>query len=150
MALCSTTNNGKKKDICILCFDMLCRCYLGVELLSEGSESNLKTLWHHSDAVMCCSLKVFFNLNPENLQVLCLYSALYSLEQFLCSFFHKRSNHFSMIIKPFFMSEHVANLQRCQEFGLEVCIIYNNILFPPAHMLIQLPKWEVPKLISTT
>ncbi|KAG2691887.1 hypothetical protein I3760_08G026900 [Carya illinoinensis] len=33
------------------------RCYLGVELLSEGSESNLKTLWHHSDAVMCCSLK---------------------------------------------------------------------------------------------
>ncbi|XP_054789068.1 homeobox-leucine zipper protein ATHB-8-like [Prosopis cineraria] len=34
------------------------RCYLGVELLkSEGSESILKSLWHHSDAVMCCSLK---------------------------------------------------------------------------------------------
>lgn len=36
------------------------RCYLGVELLkscSEVSESILKTLWHHSDAIMCCSLK---------------------------------------------------------------------------------------------
>ncbi|GMH11850.1 hypothetical protein Nepgr_013691 [Nepenthes gracilis] len=36
------------------------RCYLGVELLkpsTEGSESVLKTLWHHSDAVLCCSLK---------------------------------------------------------------------------------------------
>ncbi|KAM7475998.1 hypothetical protein LguiB_023241 [Lonicera macranthoides] len=36
------------------------RCYLGVELLksgSEGGESVLKTLWHHSDAIMCCSLK---------------------------------------------------------------------------------------------
>jgi hypothetical protein len=32
-----------------------------VELLKsngEGSESILKTLWHHSDAIMCCSLKV--------------------------------------------------------------------------------------------
>jgi homeobox-leucine zipper protein len=34
---------------------------MGVELLksgNEGSESILKTLWHHSDAIMCCSLKV--------------------------------------------------------------------------------------------
>lgn len=38
-----------------------CRIYLGVELLkSEGSESILKSLWHHTDAVMCCSLKVWF------------------------------------------------------------------------------------------
>ncbi|XP_028064635.1 homeobox-leucine zipper protein HOX10-like isoform X2 [Camellia sinensis] len=39
------------------------RCYLGVELLksgSEGSETTLKTLWHHTDAIMCCSLKVEF------------------------------------------------------------------------------------------
>ncbi|CAL5356495.1 unnamed protein product [Camellia sinensis] len=38
-------------------------CYLGVELLksgSEGSETTLKTLWHHTDAIMCCSLKVEF------------------------------------------------------------------------------------------
>lgn len=34
------------------------RFYLGVELLkSEGSEPILKSLWHHSDAVLCCSLK---------------------------------------------------------------------------------------------
>lgn len=35
------------------------RCYMGIELLkNEGRESVLKSLWHHSDAVMCCSLKV--------------------------------------------------------------------------------------------
>ncbi|KAK1266876.1 Homeobox-leucine zipper protein ATHB-15 [Acorus gramineus] len=37
------------------------RCHLGAELLkpsNEGGESILKTLWHHSDAIMCCSLKV--------------------------------------------------------------------------------------------
>ncbi|KVH92992.1 Homeodomain-containing protein [Cynara cardunculus var. scolymus] len=37
------------------------RCYLGVELLKvpgEGSESILKSLWHQSDAILCCSLKV--------------------------------------------------------------------------------------------
>nr|GLL35154.1 homeobox-leucine zipper protein ATHB-15-like [Ipomoea trifida] len=36
------------------------RCYLGVELLKysgEGSESILKALWSHSDAVVCCSAK---------------------------------------------------------------------------------------------
>ena len=32
---------------------------MGMELLkNEGRESVLKSLWHHSDAVMCCSLKV--------------------------------------------------------------------------------------------
>jgi len=43
-------------------FDYLfCRCYLGVELLksnNEGNESLLKSLWHHSDAILCCTLKV--------------------------------------------------------------------------------------------
>lgn len=37
------------------------RFFLGVELFkpeAEGSDSVLKTLWHHSDAVLCCSLKV--------------------------------------------------------------------------------------------
>ncbi|WCJ29512.1 Homeobox-leucine zipper protein HOX32 [Euphorbia peplus] len=34
------------------------RFYLGAELLKdEGSEPVLKSLWHHSDAVLCCSLK---------------------------------------------------------------------------------------------
>lgn len=40
---------------------LLCRFFLGMELLKpevEGTDSLLKTLWHHSDAVMCCSLKV--------------------------------------------------------------------------------------------
>ncbi|GJY01525.1 homeobox-leucine zipper protein ATHB-15 [Tanacetum coccineum] len=35
-------------------------CYLGVELLKaagEGSESILKSMWHHSDAIVCCSMK---------------------------------------------------------------------------------------------
>ncbi|KAG9144468.1 hypothetical protein Leryth_014506 [Lithospermum erythrorhizon] len=36
------------------------RLYLGMDLLkpdSEGNELPLKTLWHHSDALLCCSLK---------------------------------------------------------------------------------------------
>ncbi|XP_077217938.1 homeobox-leucine zipper protein ATHB-15-like isoform X2 [Tasmannia lanceolata] len=51
-------------------------CYLGVELLkssSERSESVLKTLWHHSDAIMCCSLKalpVFTFANQAGLDML--------------------------------------------------------------------------------
>ncbi|XP_050160884.1 homeobox-leucine zipper protein ATHB-15 isoform X2 [Malus sylvestris] len=52
------------------------RCYLGVELLksgNEGSESILKSLWHHSDAIMCCSLKalpVFTFANQAGLDML--------------------------------------------------------------------------------
>ncbi|XP_057976689.1 homeobox-leucine zipper protein ATHB-15 [Malania oleifera] len=52
------------------------RCYLGMELLKssgEGSESILKTLWHHSDAIMCCSLKalpVFTFANQAGLDML--------------------------------------------------------------------------------
>ncbi|CAK9159876.1 unnamed protein product [Ilex paraguariensis] len=52
------------------------RCYLGVELLKssgEGSDSILKTLWHHSDAIMCCSLKalpVFTFANQAGLDML--------------------------------------------------------------------------------
>ncbi|XP_021891939.1 homeobox-leucine zipper protein ATHB-15 [Carica papaya] len=52
------------------------RCYLGVELLkssNEGSETILKTLWHHSDAIMCCSLKalpVFTFANQAGLDML--------------------------------------------------------------------------------
>ncbi|KAG2722861.1 hypothetical protein I3843_02G124400 [Carya illinoinensis] len=52
------------------------RCYMGVELLksgNEGSEANLKTLWHHSDAIMCCSMKalpVFTFANQAGLDML--------------------------------------------------------------------------------
>ncbi|KAI5403222.1 homeobox-leucine zipper protein ATHB-8 [Lathyrus oleraceus] len=50
------------------------RFYLGVELLkSEGNESILKSLWHHSDAVLCCSLKalpVFTFANQAGLDML--------------------------------------------------------------------------------
>ncbi|KAL2237038.1 homeobox-leucine zipper protein ATHB-15 [Sesamum indicum] len=52
------------------------RFFLGVELLktpTEGSDSVLKTLWHHSDAVMCCSLKalpVFTFANQAGLDML--------------------------------------------------------------------------------
>ncbi|GMN39992.1 hypothetical protein TIFTF001_009215 [Ficus carica] len=50
------------------------RCYLGVELLkSEESESVLQSLWHHSDAVLCCSLKalpVFTFANQAGLDML--------------------------------------------------------------------------------
>ncbi|GFY97076.1 homeobox-leucine zipper family protein [Actinidia rufa] len=52
------------------------RCFLGVELLtsgSEGSETTLKTLWHHTDAIMCCSLKalpVFTFANQAGLDML--------------------------------------------------------------------------------
>ncbi|PNY12519.1 homeobox-leucine zipper protein ATHB-8-like [Trifolium pratense] len=50
------------------------RFYLGVELLKcESSESILKSLWHHSDAVLCCSLKatpVFTFANQAGLDML--------------------------------------------------------------------------------
>ncbi|XP_024446215.1 homeobox-leucine zipper protein ATHB-8 isoform X2 [Populus trichocarpa] len=50
------------------------RCYLGVKLLkNEGSDSILKTLWHHSDALVCCSLKtlpVFTFSNQAGLDML--------------------------------------------------------------------------------
>ncbi|XP_071710122.1 homeobox-leucine zipper protein ATHB-15-like [Rutidosis leptorrhynchoides] len=52
------------------------RCYLGVELLKgvgQGNESILKSLWHHSDAIMCCSLKalpVFTFANQAGLDML--------------------------------------------------------------------------------
>ncbi|KAG8388359.1 hypothetical protein BUALT_Bualt02G0117600 [Buddleja alternifolia] len=52
------------------------RNYMGVELLKscgEGSESILKALWHHSDAIMCCSLKavpVFTFANQAGLDML--------------------------------------------------------------------------------
>ncbi|KAF8400883.1 hypothetical protein HHK36_014186 [Tetracentron sinense] len=52
------------------------RCYMGVDLLkpsSDGSESILKTIWHHSDAIMCCSLKelpVFTFANQAGLDML--------------------------------------------------------------------------------
>ncbi|KAL3840862.1 hypothetical protein ACJIZ3_025453 [Penstemon smallii] len=52
------------------------RGYMGVELLKscdEGSESILKALWHHSDAIMCCSVKampVFTFANQAGLDML--------------------------------------------------------------------------------
>ncbi|PPR98474.1 hypothetical protein GOBAR_AA22208 [Gossypium barbadense] len=37
------------------------RCFLRMELLKqEGNESILKSLWHHTDAILCCSMKVAF------------------------------------------------------------------------------------------
>ncbi|KAL5976788.1 Homeobox-leucine zipper protein ATHB-15 [Asimina triloba] len=47
----------------------MARRHLGDELLkqgTEGSESLLKTLWHHSDAIMCCSLKALPVFNFAN------------------------------------------------------------------------------------
>ncbi|KAG9146846.1 hypothetical protein Leryth_005149 [Lithospermum erythrorhizon] len=52
------------------------RCYMAVDLLTpcaEGSESFLKSLWHYSDAIMCCSLKalpVFTFANQAGLDML--------------------------------------------------------------------------------
>ncbi|ERN15110.1 hypothetical protein AMTR_s00056p00085520 [Amborella trichopoda] len=52
------------------------RFHLGVELLrpnGEGGESLLKMLWHHADAIMCCSLKalpVFTFANQAGLDML--------------------------------------------------------------------------------
>ncbi|PSS01211.1 Homeobox-leucine zipper protein like [Actinidia chinensis var. chinensis] len=59
---------------CWICLSY--RCFLGAELLkpvNEGSESILKTLWYHSEAVMCCSLKelpVFTFANQAGLDML--------------------------------------------------------------------------------
>ncbi|KAJ0701555.1 putative transcription factor & lipid binding HD-SAD family [Helianthus annuus] len=52
------------------------RCYLGVELLrgvGNGSDSILKSMWHHSDAIICCSMKampVFTFANQAGLDML--------------------------------------------------------------------------------
>ncbi|CAH9064779.1 unnamed protein product [Cuscuta epithymum] len=52
------------------------RIFLGMDLFksaSEGSEPFLKPLWHHSDALMCCSLKalpVFTFANEAGLDML--------------------------------------------------------------------------------
>ncbi|XP_071716529.1 homeobox-leucine zipper protein ATHB-15-like isoform X2 [Rutidosis leptorrhynchoides] len=52
------------------------RSYLGVELLKsagESSESILKSMWHYSDAIMCCSMKampVFTFANQAGLDML--------------------------------------------------------------------------------
>uniref|UniRef100_A0A1D1Y2E3 Homeobox-leucine zipper protein ATHB-15 n=1 Tax=Anthurium amnicola TaxID=1678845 RepID=A0A1D1Y2E3_9ARAE len=52
------------------------RSYSGVDLLkpgAEGSESILKTLWHHSDAIICCSVKAipaFIFANQSGLDML--------------------------------------------------------------------------------
>jgi homeobox-leucine zipper protein len=52
------------------------RCFLGAELLksnNEGNESLLKSLWHHSDAILCCTLKatpVFTFANQAGLDML--------------------------------------------------------------------------------
>ncbi|CAL5372684.1 unnamed protein product [Camellia sinensis] len=56
-----TSNGGSTRSVMTIAFEFAFEvCYLGVELLksgSEGSETTLKTLWHHTDAIMCCSLK---------------------------------------------------------------------------------------------
>ncbi|KAF5939800.1 hypothetical protein HYC85_020967 [Camellia sinensis] len=67
-----------KRSFKNLVFEFRCPevCYLGVELLksgSEGSETTLETLWHHTDAIMCCSLKalpVFTFANQAGLDML--------------------------------------------------------------------------------
>ncbi|KAF2610946.1 hypothetical protein F2Q70_00013525 [Brassica cretica] len=50
------------------------RCYLGVELLKPDGTDLLKSLWHHPDALMCCSLKalppVFTFANQAGLDML--------------------------------------------------------------------------------
>ncbi|XAR50676.1 hypothetical protein NMG60_11005069 [Bertholletia excelsa] len=52
------------------------RCFLGVDLpksINDGNESALKTLWHHTDAIMCCSLKaspIFTFANQAGLDML--------------------------------------------------------------------------------
>ncbi|VFQ92943.1 unnamed protein product [Cuscuta campestris] len=52
------------------------RCFMGVDLLKstgEGSQSILKSLWNHSDAIVCCSAKalpVFTFANQAGLDML--------------------------------------------------------------------------------
>lgn len=47
--------------------------YLGADLIKDGSESILKSLWHYSDAILCCSLKalpVFTFANQAGMDML--------------------------------------------------------------------------------
>jgi hypothetical protein len=52
-------------NIAVYLMSLFFRCFLGAELLksnNEGNESLLKSLWHHSDAILCCTLKVCLKL----------------------------------------------------------------------------------------
>lgn len=78
-------------------FEFSYSCYLGVELLKdEGSETVLKSLWHHSDAILCCSLKVV-NLFEPFLSFLssCLCCKVHSPPFFLNGM--KLNNDFSLL-----------------------------------------------------
>ena len=53
--------NKMFSQLVIVTFDFLVRCNSGVELLkptADGSDTLLKLLWQHADAIICCSLKV--------------------------------------------------------------------------------------------
>lgn len=52
----SSLTGYNKNGTCMVCF----RVHTGGELLrvdSQAGDALLKQLWHHSDAIMCCSLK---------------------------------------------------------------------------------------------
>lgn len=53
--------------------------------VAEGSDSVLKTLWHHSDAVMCCSLKVIIH----ELYKSCEFFIFFQIISYLDYFRHK-------------------------------------------------------------
>lgn len=72
---------GKISNILFL----ICRRHLGVELLKsgrDGNESFLKTLWHHSDAIVCCSLKVCA-WSPISIAILIIFENLSEFSYFL-------------------------------------------------------------------
>jgi hypothetical protein len=45
-----------------------CRLHFGAELIKSADtsvcEPDLKALWHHASAILCCSLKVYNNNQP--------------------------------------------------------------------------------------
>lgn len=76
------------------------RCFLGVELLksiAEGSESILKSLWHHSDAIICCSAKVSALSHVNLISFFCLLGTLYAA--LWCR--QIRRNFFRFVIRDF-------------------------------------------------
>lgn len=80
----------------LTCRFLMCVCYVlmnhlwcfrahtGLEILREGSQTSdslLKLLWHHSDAIVCCSLKARFRIYAS------LLHAFLTADHNICSFF---------------------------------------------------------------
>lgn len=65
--------------------------------VSEGTDAVLKTLWHHSDAVLCCSLKVNHTLVILYITYIYIYHLNLLSNSQIRGFTHPNINHICSI-----------------------------------------------------